>query len=320
MPLSPADVGTPRVSVIIATRDRRDMLLECLATYRKQTHPEIEILVVDNGSSDGTAEAVREQFPEIRLTQYADNRGPEALNAAAREATGEYLWRTDDDAYPDAPTTLADAVAFMERFPHVTVVSGDILERLIDFQPLDYYPFKRPATLPEDGLPMVEFWGTCAMIRRSEFLEAGGFWEVFYGEELDLSTRLILNGGSIRYAPWIRVRHLSAFQQNRNQTRRWLLQAEMTTRYQFAYFPMLNALGRTSVVWLGLTVAAVLHRLPPGVYWQGMKAMIRGKLAGRRSHRRLTRAERRRITFGRSIWDVVFRYYAVRWKHRRSTR
>lgn len=296
------------------------MLSQCLETYRTQTHPDLEIIVVDNGSSDGTASHVRAHFPEVRLFQYDQNQGPEALNWAAEEATGVYLWRTDDDAFPDGPTTIADAVAFLERYPEVTVVSGDILERLIDYQPLDYYPFDRPDTMPDDGLPMVEFWGTCAMIRRDAFLQAGGFWEVFYGEELDLSTRLILNGGTIRYAPWIRVRHLSAFAGKRDQAGRWMLQAEMVTRYQYTYFPMFSAIGRTFVVWLGLTIAAISHRLSPAVYWKGMQVMIRGKRAGRVHHRRLSRAERTKITNGRSIWDVVFRYYKVRWAHRREGR
>ena len=296
------------------------MLSQCLESYRAQTHGDLEIIVVDNGSSDGTASHVRAHFPEGRLFQYDQNKGPEALNWAAEEATGTYLWRTDDDAYPDSPTTIADAVAFLERFPEVTVVSGDILERLIDFEPLDYYPFDRPLTIPEDGLPMVEFWGTCALIRRDAFLRAGGFWEAFYGEELDLSTRLILDGGNIRYAPWIRVRHLSAFAGNRDQAHRWLLQAEMVTRYQFTYFPALIAVGRTFVVWMGLSIAAISHRLSPRIYWKGMAAMIRGKRAGRAHHRRLTTAERGKITNGRSIWDVVFRYYKVRWKHRREGR
>jgi len=306
--------------VIIATRDRRDVLLKCLAEYAQQTHPEVEIIVVDNGSTDGTAQAVEEHFPHVIVHRLPNNQGPEALNIAARMATGAYLWRTDDDAYPDAPTTLADAVQILERFPHVTVVSGEILERLIGYQPLDYYPFERPVDVPEDGLPMVEFWGTAALIRRRAFIEAGGFWEVFYGEELDLSSRLILAGGSIRYAPWVRVRHLSAFAERGNQSQRWILQAEMVPRYQYTYFPMLQAIGRTTVVWLGLTLAAVRHRFSPGTYLRGMAAMIRGKRTGRRHHRKLTPEERRRITGGRSIWDVVFRYYKVRWKQRRMGR
>jgi GT2 family glycosyltransferase len=315
------------VSVLIATRNRRDVLAESLRAYQRQSYPDIEILVADNGSSDGTVEMLARDFPHVSVVAYPENRGPLALNDLAERATGAYLWRTDDDASPADPTTLADAVQLMEQYPHVTAVTGDILERLIGYQPLDYYPFERPEHIPDEGLPAIECWGTCMMVRREAFLAVGGFWNLFYGEELDLSSRLILNGGELRYQPRLRVRHESAFASKRASERqdvrkyvdRWLLQTESSVRYQWRYFPWWMAFGRTKVIWFGLLISAVSHRFGVRQIWQGLRVTMRAIAWGRAHHLKVTSEQRSRITMDRSIWDVVFRYYKVRWQQRRTS-
>lgn len=309
----------PLVSVLIATRNRRDVLAKSLRTYEQQTYPAIEILVADNGSDDGTVEMLARDFPHVRVVAFDSNRGPLALNALAEMATGPYLWRTDDDAAPADPTTLADAVQILEDYPHVTAVTGDILERLINYQPLDYYPFARPDVIPADGVPAIECWGTCMMVRRAAFLEVGGYWDLFYGEELDLSSRLIVRGGQLRYQPLIRVRHESAFAGERRFFDRWLLQVESSVRYQWRFFPWWMAFGRTKVVWFGLLLGAIGHRFSIAQIWQGLRRTMQAIAWGRTHHLRLTSEQRSRITMDRSIWDVVFRYYKVRWQQRRAS-
>ena len=55
------------VSVLIATRNRRDVLAESLRAYQRQSYPDIEILVADNGSSDGTVEMLARDFPHVSV-------------------------------------------------------------------------------------------------------------------------------------------------------------------------------------------------------------------------------------------------------------
>jgi len=309
-----------KVSVIIATLNRCDILDRCLSEYASQTHTDHEIIVVDNGSTDDTLTTLPQRFPHVKFIAMGKECGPLSLNEAARVATGEVLWRTDDDAYPASPSTLADAVAFMHSHPNVVAMTGEIIEATIGFKPLDYYPFTRLSNDGRpDGMPINEFCGTASMIRRDAFLAAGGFWDAFYLEELDLSARLIANGDEIRYTPWIGVVHLSAFAGKRNMQHRWLLQSEQTIRYQWRYFSAARALYRSMVCWLSLTLSSAFHRFPLSVYVRGCAGMMRAARRARSTERvKMSRKQLHRITMGRTIWDQMFRYYRVRWKARRA--
>lgn len=309
-----------RLSVIIATMNRRDVLATCLERYRTQTERDFEIIVADNGSQDGTAEYIREHFPEVRVLQFEENIGPLALNRAAEAAVGEYLWRTDDDAYPETDETMAEAIAFMDAHPSVVAMTGEIIEPNRGNALVDYYPHQRPpGDAKPHGWPTNDFYGVSTILRRNAFLKVGGFWDVFYLEELDCASKLMLDGGEIRYVPWIRVVHLQDFHRKGDMRRRWLWQAEQTVRYQWKYFPAWLAAYRSLVVAFGMSVGAVWHRFGPSVWWAGFKGMLRGARKGRAEHRRLDQTQRRMITFGRSIWDVVFSYYLTRIKMRRTT-
>jgi GT2 family glycosyltransferase/glycosyltransferase involved in cell wall biosynthesis len=101
---SPHWLGT-RVSVVVPTFNRKDKLLRCLDALRSQTvlPEEIEVLVVDDGSSDGTAEVLARYESPFRLRSFRQpNQGPGAArNLAIREARGEYVLFLGDDIYAD---------------------------------------------------------------------------------------------------------------------------------------------------------------------------------------------------------------------------
>jgi GT2 family glycosyltransferase len=90
----------PRVSVIVLNWNGRELLVPCLESVRAQTRVgDIEVLVVDNGSEDGSADLVRERFPEVELICNASNRGfCEGNNVAMRVARGEFILLLNNDA------------------------------------------------------------------------------------------------------------------------------------------------------------------------------------------------------------------------------
>ena len=105
--------AAPTVSILCVTHNRRELLLECLASCRQQDYPPVELIVVDNASDDGTDEALRERFPEALLIRTHRNLGffP-ALNLAIANARGDYLMTVDDDArflHSDAVRRMVDA-------------------------------------------------------------------------------------------------------------------------------------------------------------------------------------------------------------------
>jgi GT2 family glycosyltransferase len=155
------------------------------------------------------------------------------------------------------------------------------------------------------------------MIRRKAFIEAGGFWDAFYHEEDELSIRMLLRGGRIRYVPCIRVVHLSAFAGEGNMEARWQLMFSQTTRMQWKYWPRLVAWYRSQVVALGMVMSAVFHRFPLRTIVNGWRqARATAYKAWTQEHINVSYAEMRRITMRRSIWHHMFHYYWLRLKRR----
>jgi glycosyltransferase involved in cell wall biosynthesis len=119
----------PLVSVVMAAFNAARFVGDALASLSGQTLPDLEVLVVDDGSTDATAEQVRlaaRRDPRIRLLRLGRNRGQAAaLNAGIGEARGRYLaiLDADDEA---TPGRLADQVAAFEREPGLVLVGGAV--------------------------------------------------------------------------------------------------------------------------------------------------------------------------------------------------
>ncbi len=105
----------PNVSAVVLTYNRKDLLQDCLAAILAQTHPCDRILVLDNGSSDGTAECVAQRFGDaVEVYRLPQNTGASGgFNMAVRIAYqrgDDLLWLMDDDVIP-APDALEELVA-----------------------------------------------------------------------------------------------------------------------------------------------------------------------------------------------------------------
>lgn len=102
-----------KLSIVIVSFNTRQMTLECLASVYRETNPDsIEVILIDNNSSDGSANAVEQQFPQVRLIRSEKNHGfAMANNLAIEQASGEYLLLLNPD----------------------TVVLDNAIGRLLDF-------------------------------------------------------------------------------------------------------------------------------------------------------------------------------------------
>lgn len=98
-----------RVCAVVVTCNRREMLVECLRALRGQTRPPDDVLVVDNASTDGSPDLVREEFPECELMALGENLGGAGGfhrgMQAAYERGADWLWLMDDDTIA-TPTAL----------------------------------------------------------------------------------------------------------------------------------------------------------------------------------------------------------------------
>ena len=198
------------MGIVIATRDRRAALLDTL--QRLRALPETpSIVVVDNGSHDGTADAVRAAFGDVVVLQPGRNLGSAARTVGARALTTPLIAFGDDDSWwaPGALTTAQELFAMTPRLGLLAarVLVGDD-ERL---DPTCAAMARSPLPSPGPGLgPAVLGFVACgAIVRRAPFLAVGGFDERYGigGEERRLAVDLAAAGWALAYAPQVVAHH-----------------------------------------------------------------------------------------------------------------
>ena len=198
------------MSAVILAHNRRDavgIVLDRLAAL-----PLDEVIVVDSGSTDGTADAVRARGGNVRLVDPGGNVAIAGRNRGAEAATGDYVLMLDDDSYP-LPGAIEALVEMFERNPRLAIAGGLIRDvdpdgkvvKLDEPGTFDWWlrGGRRPGPAPADGWPCFFFPEGGCVARRSAFLEVGGFFEPYFfgSSEVDLSTRLFAAGWDVRYQP-----------------------------------------------------------------------------------------------------------------------
>ncbi len=284
------------VSAIVVNLDARELLLTCLASLRvalAQVDGETEIVVVDNGSSDGSQDAVRALAPAVALIELAGNPGFGAGVEAGRAATsGAWLLLLNNDTTiePDAVTSLLHAgrdasvgsLAAQLRFTH----SGALNSAGIGIDRLGV-AFDRCIGEPPRaaGDVTVEVFGAsagAALMRREMLEDIGGFDASFflYLEDVDVAWRARMRGWRSLYVPAAVVHHhhsassghgsdFKHFHVGRNRVR--LLAKNMPTRQLVRHAPAILAHELAHIVF----TAAADRTLAP----------LRGRVAGLREWR-----------------------------------
>lgn len=199
-----------RVSVVVLTCNRRQEVLRSLVHLKASREP-VPIHVVDNGSSDGTADAVRASFPEMYVTRLPRNVGAAGRNAGVRAAATPYVAFCDDDTWW-APGSLSRAAAVLDAFPRLAAVTARVL---VGAEEREDDTSRRMAASPlqdELGLPGTQVLGLMAgacMVRREAYLRSGGYEPRLFigGEELLLTLDLASAGWLMAYVPEIVVHH-----------------------------------------------------------------------------------------------------------------
>jgi GT2 family glycosyltransferase len=194
-----------RVTVVVATRNRRADLMTSLPRH------EAPVVLVDNGSTDGSPAAIRAAFPAVRVIPLPRNVGAVARNVGAREAGTPYVAFADDDSWW-APGALDRAVRLLDAHPAVGLVAARMLvgpaERL---DPLSAELAAAPlGTSPGGAGPDVLGFAACAaIVRRDAFLAVGGFDPVvrFPGEEERVAFDLAEAGWLLSYVDELVVHH-----------------------------------------------------------------------------------------------------------------
>lgn len=224
------------ISVIIVNYNVKAYLEQCLTTvFTALEGIRGEVFVVDNQSTDGSVEMVRQRFPQVRLIANRENVGfSRANNQAIREAGGRYVLLLNPDTVV-GEDVFRKVVAFMDEHPRCGGLGVKMIDGRGRFLPESKRGLPTPQVaffkiigltrlfpksrlfgryhlghLPEDGTAPIEILsGACMFLRRTTLERVGLLDESFfmYGEDIDLSYRITLGGYENWYFPEARIIH-----------------------------------------------------------------------------------------------------------------
>lgn len=221
-----APTTPPDVSVSIVNTSSRELLLACLESlgHDPRRRVTVEVVVLDNASDDGSAEAVRERYPWARLIEQPYRAGFGANhNTVIRATRGRYVYVLNEDTVSE-PETFDKMVTYMDANPAVGALGPRVVYPDGRLQPsawrfptpgvtaLGALTFGRAGIVQSGGREArrVDWAMACALLLRREALDQVGLFDerfFIYCEETDLCRRLAAAGWETRYFPFVTVVH-----------------------------------------------------------------------------------------------------------------
>jgi len=241
--LNTESTSDPLVSIVVVSWNRRDLLRKVLTRVRDQGYRNVEVIVVDNTSTDGSPEMVRREFPQACLTALPENLGIEAYNIGFARSGGKYVVGLDDDSWP-AADAIGKAVRMMETHDDVGIIAFRILH-------------------PDSGFDFSRDWPAqltsmlgCGFMARRDTLEQAGYYDdsfFLYCNEVDLAIRVWNLGKRVVFAPEIVAYH-QASSLHRSPSRTVYYNVRNSMWFFYKYFEM----RKVVLGWLRITASYLL--------------------------------------------------------------
>lgn len=280
--------SSPTISVVIVTFNSRSFIDRCLAPLATSA-PEVEVIVWDNASSDGTAEHVGREYPWVRLFASPENLGfSRGNNAAFAECTGRYVLLLNPDAFLDSLEQVFELAEVLETDPQVGAVGPQLLHadgshqvgdagwrpRLVSVTGHFLLLHRASPAIPSIYLSNASLlrrarvdvdWlcGACMMVRKEVIDRTGGFdASIFmYGEDMEWGERIRDAGHRVVYLPQTEVVHLQGASQRADG------QTFYSTRYLDQLFLVLGRRYGAAGLTLMRTMMAAGFVLRAGRYY-----------------------------------------------------
>ncbi len=252
-------------TVLITSKNRKDELRKAIASALDQDAAP-RVLVIDDGSTDGTSEMVRGEFPQVQLDRVEQSLGYIVQrNRRARLCCTRYIFSMDDDAIFSSPRVISQTLAELDH-PRVGAVA-------IPFINVNQDQTIRQRHQKETGVEIhATYIGTAHALRRDIFLELGGYREFLFhqGEEEDYCIRMLAAGYVVRLGRSDPIHH---FESPRRDFRRWDLYGRRNNvLFAWCNVPMPYFPGHL----LATTVLGLVH----GVRVRRPVRMVRGLAMG----------------------------------------
>ena len=270
--------AVPDISVVVVTYNSVQVIVNCLASIEAETASgmRLEIIVVDNGSTDGTVETVRTRFPAVRLVTGQGNVGfARGNNIGLAMARGRYFLMLNADTEIRAGA-LASLLAFAEAHPQAGFVAPRLVNpdgslqhstfRFPDFHqtfygyfekwvPMDSEANGRYAPAEYERARVVEHaLGAAVLIRRATYEQIGGMDAKYalYFEETDWCFRCREAGWQVWYTPEATIMHLGAHSTRSDPERSSVLFARSQAYYWRKNYGWLKYAGLKMIAVIGL--------------------------------------------------------------------
>jgi GT2 family glycosyltransferase len=312
----------PNITIVVVNWNSGKLLERCLSALARQTLPPRRVMVVDNGSSDGSLSAIGDRYSSVQILTLGENIGFAAANnlAVAMIEDSDWVALLNPDAFPE-PGWLAALWRAVQNYPDYAFFGSRMLKagdpsRLDgtgDMYHVSGCAWRRDEGAPsaQNGLAHTEIFSPCAaaaLYRRNVLQEAGGFDERYfcYFEDVDLGFRLRLAGYRCLYVPDAVVHHIGSattgrrsdfaiYHGHRNLV--WAFCKNMPWPLFWIYLPQHLMLNIASLLWFSLQGRArVIFRAK----WHALRG-----LPDTWPQRRLTQS-RRKIS-SRMVWQSMAR-------------
>jgi GT2 family glycosyltransferase len=309
---------TPDVTVVIVTWNGRPHLDDCLTAVAAQRGVRFETILVDNGSTDGTADYVRQRYPSVRLVVLPENRGfAGGNNAGVAAARAPLVALLNNDTAAD-PSWLAALVRALDERSGFALVTSRIVymhdPQMIDSAGDGFLraggAFKRchgmRAAEAAESLEVFGVCGAACLMPKAVFDELGGFDEDFFAshEDVDLSYRARLRGYRVRYAPDAIVRHRGSGTLGRHSARA-IFYGQRNLEWVYLKNSPASLLLRSALRHAVYNVAAAAYFTGAGYGWTFIRAKVAAVAALPRMLRKRAQIQRSRSVGATVIWRAM---------------
>lgn len=289
-------------SIVLTTRNRRDDVLRAIASCMAQENVNLEVLVYDDASDDGTASAVLEAWPQCRVFESDERKGLVVnRNRGFWDSRSAVVVSLDDDAYFSAEDSVARVVArFAEddrigaiAIPYIEPLKRRSLSSLAN-------PFEEPA-----GSELRSYVGCAHAVKRDVALKLGCYREFFVHqhEEREFCLRLRAAGWRIIYGDGAPIVHMVSPNREQNRVIRYAGRNQILTEFLNAPFP--DVLFRVISTTLGLMRYRFSLRnlhVRGAAIWSGLSDSFRYRSLRKPVNREFYRAHRRLPSHGALHW------------------
>jgi GT2 family glycosyltransferase len=236
------------VSVVILTHNKKEVLRQSLASILRLDWPELEIIVVDNVSIDGTAEMVNAEFGKaVHLICRTVDSPTAGRNEGFRAATGDIILSMDNDMVFQDKTAVRKAFSLFKSFPDVSLIAFKIADSgQSEEHARRHWWHPIPYEIGKDRFFFTDYFCEGAIfVRKSAIMAVGGYDDEFFGgfEGVDLAFKLIAGGFRLLYSPTISSVELvvgNPTQQSRSPWNYFFLRNKIWTAWK--HFPPFRGL------------------------------------------------------------------------------